>query len=386
MRDQVRPVALIVTPKYLPFLGGLERECAILAGEFARRGFQPVVVTEQLGLDTPLRETAAGAEVIRIPSSPERRLTVQLAVAARMVFHLLRLRRRTAFAIVRTDTLPALVVGLLKALRILPYPTLVTAETADDVAALARRPLFPVSRFLMSAHDVLNGIAEVNVRNLRVHGFPEAKITLIPNGIDTAPWATTRPPERIRRFLFLGRVEVEKGVFELLDAFAAVHRRGPDARLDVAGEGPALARLRERAAELGLGGAVAFRGLVPYEELGELFDSVDCLVLPSYSEGMPLSVLEAAAHRRSMIISDVGDIRSLFGDRIRIVPPRDVPALERALEDALAEQSPRADYETLIERVAIATVVDQMLQRLGVAPPAGAQPAPPVAASASARS
>ena len=367
-RGDGRPVALIVTPKYLPLLGGLERECAILATEFARRGYHPVIVTEQLGLDTPRHELSDEAEVIRIPSSPRRTLWVQLAVAARMTGHLLRLRRRTAFGIVRTDTLPALVVGLLKALRILRFPTLVTAETSDDVAALARRPLFPVSRRLMSAHDVLNGIVSINVHNLRVNGFPEGKITLIPNGIDTAPWATTSPPERIRRFLFLGRIEPSKGVFELVEAFAAVSARHADAHLDVAGEGPSVEDLRSRAGELGIAAAVTFRGRVPYEELGDVFDSVDCLVLPSYAEGMPLSVLEAAAHHRSLILSDVGDLRSLFGGRTWVVPPRDVGALEAALEEAIADESPTTPYGAVIERVAIDRVADQMLRRLGVAP------------------
>lgn len=367
-----RRVALIVTPQYLPLLGGMERECALLATEFARRGFEPVVVTEQLGMAVPRQERAGPIRVHRIPSSPQRTLAVQLKVALRMALLALRYRRRAAFAIVRTTTLPSLVVGLLKMLRLLRFPTLVTAETggdADDVVALSRRPLFPLSRALVSANDILNGICRANVDHLREHGFPEAKITHIPNGIDTAPWEVTSVPERVQRFLFLGRLDLEKGLLELLAAFRDLRSRHPGVSLTIAGEGPDRDGVQERCHELGLDDAVEFPGRIAYQELGSVFDAHDCMVLPSYSEGMPLSVLEAAAHRRVLVISDVGDIRALFGDRIRIVPPRDTAALGAAMEAATSDPHPSADYQGVIDEVAIGSVAQAMLTRLGVEDP-----------------
>jgi glycosyltransferase involved in cell wall biosynthesis len=256
-------------------------------------------------------------------------------------------------------------VGLLKKLRLVRFPTLVTAETggvADDVVALAERPLFTVSRALVSAHDRLNGICQANVDHLREYGFPAEKITFIPNGIDTSAWARSSPPGRIRRFLFLGRLDPEKGLFELLHAFEQVRSRHPDVSLTIAGEGPALDELRRRA-----GDGVSFAGRVPYEELGDLFDEHDCMVLPSYSEGMPLSVLEAAAHRRPLIVSDVGDLRLLFGSAVRLIPVRDIDALTAAMRAAAAETAPSADYGAVVERVSIENVTDEILDALGVA-------------------
>jgi glycosyltransferase involved in cell wall biosynthesis len=356
----------------------MERECALLAAEFARQGWEPVVITEQLGMTAPRFERAGAVRIHRIPSSPQRTLSVQLAVAARMALLLLRYRRRAAFAIVRTATLPGVLAGLLKLLRLVRFPTLVTAETggvADDVVALARRPLFPVSRALLSAHDSLNGICQANVDHLRLYGFPEPKITTIPNGIDTTPWETATPPERVERFLFLGRLDREKGLFEQLDAFRAVHARHPHVSLTIAGEGPALESLRARCLELGLEEQVRFAGRVPHEELGDLFARHDCLVLPSYSEGMPLSVLEAAAHRRVMVVTDVGDVRRLFGERIHICPPRDTAALAAAMEAAVRDPHPSADYQDVIERIEIGSVASRMLDSIGVR-----RPAPPPAA------
>jgi glycosyltransferase involved in cell wall biosynthesis len=65
-----------------------------------------------------------------------------------------------------------------------------------------------------------------------------------------------------------------------------------------------------------------------------------------------------------MIITDVGDIRSLFGDRIRIVPPRDTGALAAAMEAAAVDPSPQADYEDVIRRVSIEAVAGAILDAL----------------------
>ena len=191
-----RDVALIVTPQYLPLLGGMERECALLAAELRRRGWRPVIVTEQLGLDTPRLEESEGVRVHRIPSSPSRSLAVQLRVAARMAALVFRYRRVAAVAVVRTVTLPAVLVGLLKRLRLIGFPTLATAETggvADDVVALAERPLFGVSRALVSSHDRLNGICQANVDHLRQYGFPGEKITFVPNDVSLVAATSAAP-------------------------------------------------------------------------------------------------------------------------------------------------------------------------------------------------
>ncbi|MFL5844115.1 MAG: glycosyltransferase family 4 protein [Solirubrobacteraceae bacterium] len=347
----------------------MERECALLAAEFARRGYVPVVITEQLGEDLPREELVDGIRVLRIPSSPRRSLALQLRVAAAMARLVLAHRRTAAFAVVRTITLPAVLVGALKRLGLIRFPTLATAEiggSADDVVALAERPLFRVSRALVSGHDRLNGICAANVEHLHEYGFPAARIRAIPNGIDVSAWSRTVAPERVRRLLFLGRLDPAKGLFELLDAMRAVRAHHPDVTLTIAGDGEARGELEHRTRELGLEDGVTFAGLVPHERTGALLDAADALVLPSYSEGMPLSVLEAAAHHRVLVLTDVGDARLLFGDRAHLCRPRDAADLARAIEEAVAGP-PSADHGDVVGRVAIETVVSRMLTELGVA-------------------
>jgi glycosyltransferase involved in cell wall biosynthesis len=364
VREDERRVALIVTPRYPPLLGGMERECALLAEEFARRGFEPLVVTEQLGEQLSRDEIVDGIRVLRVPSSPNRSLGVQLRVAAAVGWIVLRHRRRAAFAVVRTITLPAVVVGLLKRLRLIGFPTLATAEIGgrnDDVVALAERPLFSLSRSLVSAHDRLNGICAANVAHLHEHGFPAERITDVPNGIDTSPWEHAEPPARVRRLLFLGRLDPAKGLFELLEAFDRVHDGHPDVTLDIAGDGPARTEL-ERIA----GPAVRFHGQLAHAEAMALLDRSDALVLPSYSEGMPLSVLEAAARRRALILTDVGDAHTLFHGAAYFCAPRDAGDLARAIDEAVRAEAPRGDYAAVVGATDIRAVAGRMLAELNV--------------------
>ena len=367
MNLDTQRVALIVTPRFPPLLGGMEQECALLAEEFGRMGFRPVVITEQFGQDLPPREEVAGTLVIRVPSAPTRSLAVQLRAAGHIARHLLAFRRQTAFAVVRTFTLPALVVGLLKRMRLVSFPTLVTAETGgekDDVVALEERPARWLTKWLVCGNDRLNALCQANLEHLVEFGYPQSKLTMIPNGIDISPWSQTVPPTRVERFLFLGRIDEAKGIFELVEALSRLRRDGQAPHLLVAGTGPDEKRLRSLVVSLGLEDCVEFAGLVPHEEIDRVFAETDCMVLPSWSEGMPLSVLEAASRHRVLILSDVGDMRRLFAASARIIAPGDVDSLAAAMGAAMDDRHPEADYEAVIGQVDIRSVARRLATSL----------------------
>jgi glycosyltransferase involved in cell wall biosynthesis len=331
-------------------------------------GYRVDVLTEHADPASPRVEETDGVRVTRVRTTGRRGPATYLLLAAGMLRFLLANRRRHEFAVVRTLTFPALLVGALKALHLLPYPTLVTAETggeADDVIALSGYPLSGFLRRVLSHHDVLNGICADNLRHYRELGFPEAKLTRIYNGVDTSGYATAAFPDAVRTFGFLGRLHREKGVHELMEAFAALHARRPEARLVIAGSGDEDAALRRFAAEHGLGDAVEFAGRIPYEELGAFFERIDCLVLPSYSEGLPLSVLEAAAHKRVLIATDVSDLRELFGDDIFICAKRDAADLSAKMEAvmdpaAVAELS----YDRTIGTLSVSHIAREIAERM----------------------
>lgn len=362
--DRRRGTALIVTPRFLPFLGGLEEECALLAKEFEDLGYTSRVLTEELGAGLPFSETVGGTRVRRIRSSPSRTVVTQLWVAAVLAVHLLRFRGEVSFAIVRSYTLPALVVGLMKRLKLLNFPTVVFADTGgadDDIVALERRRWPALSRLLVQGNSAFVGLCEANIKHLRAAGYPPDRVHLIPNGIDVQPWLSSSPPGNVRKFGYLGRLDEEKGLLELCDAAESLVASHPDVSIIIAGEGPLEETLVRRIADSNLDDHVQLVGRIEHSMIGAFFEDVDCLVLPSYSESFGLSAFEAAAHHRALVLSDVGDLRRYFGGEAHFCQPRDVLSLRSALEEALQTEPPRTDYQDVLNLVSIDRVAKQII-------------------------
>lgn len=123
----------------------------------------------------------------------------------------------------------------------------------------------------------------------------------------------------------------------LLDAFAAVARRFPGARLHLVGDGELRGTLERRAAEPDLASRVRFHGAVPHELLPDLYRQADLCVLSSRSEGSAMAVLEAVACGCPTVGTAVGLLPDL-GDASRTAPPGDPTALGELLADLLADR------------------------------------------------
>lgn len=333
-------MVLIITPRYLPLLGGMERQVELLASAFPGEGWNVRVVTELLD-ESPRCEFRDGVDVRRVgaqrnrhdPLEGSRGAREQIRSAVGVAWQVIRARRARAI-MVRTFTLPAVVVGCMKRFRIVSATTVVTAETGGELDDPSRFAAARGQRFLrwaLTGNDYFNALVSSNVRTIMALGIDESRIARIPNGINLKEWAAAEPATRVESFLFVGRLHREKGVYELLDAFAEVADQRDDLALAFAGEGPERDVLEQQIRDRGLADRVSVLGFQQYEGLPMLVRQYDCLVLPSYSEALPLSVLEAAAAGRQLLLSDVGDLRAIFGDTASFVPPRDTDALARAM-------------------------------------------------------
>jgi glycosyltransferase involved in cell wall biosynthesis len=131
--------------------------------------------------------------------------------------------------------------------------------------------------------------------------------------------------------VFVGRLSPEKDVATLLRATAIVVRREPSFRLLIAGDGPCAAELRDLAGALGVRGRVEFLGEV--RDVPGLLRRAGVFVLPSLSEGLALTVLEAMACGLPVVATKVGGTSEavLEGETGLLVPAGD----PRALADAL---------------------------------------------------
>jgi len=178
-------------------------------------------------------------------------------------------------------------------------------------------------------------------RTLRRWGVPRSRLTLIPNGTDLAAFrnAAPKPRSRTGRTIgFVGRLSREKGIFELLEAVRRIAGAFPDVKLMLAGEGIARQAVEERIAGLHMQHSVELLGVVAHAGMPSFYASVDVVALPSYNEGLPMSLLEAMASGCAVVASRVGAIPAVIehGKSGMLVEPRNVEELADRLTDLLA--------------------------------------------------
>ncbi|MCW3064304.1 MAG: glycosyl transferase group 1 [Solirubrobacterales bacterium] len=181
-----------------------------------------------------------------------------------------------------------------------------------------------------------------------VYGIDEARVTVIPNGIDpddlqpvddlVALRARFAAPDE-RLVLLVGRLVYEKGFHLALDALPRLARRLPGVRFLVAGSGTAEADLKAQARRRGLADRGTFLGWIGDDVLHSLYRIADLCVVPSIYEPFGLVALEAMASGCPCIVADVGGLREVVpnpdvGLRFTARDPRSLAeAMERVLAD-----------------------------------------------------
>ncbi len=172
-------------------------------------------------------------------------------------------------------------------------------------------------------------------------GLDPAKVRVVPNGVDIAAIDAARPGLEVRRELGLapdvpllglvGRLDHwGKGHKELFEAMASLKERYPLQALIIGG-GRRKKEVRALAANLGLADVVHFLG--HRRDVPDLLKALDIFILPSYSEGVSLALLEAMAAARPVIVSRVGGLPEVVeqGKTGLLIAPRDADALAEAL-------------------------------------------------------
>jgi glycogen(starch) synthase len=147
-------------------------------------------------------------------------------------------------------------------------------------------------------------------------------------------------PHNPARLLCLGRLVQDKGFDLALRAFALVHPRFPGVRLVIAGQGPERAALEGLAANLGIGAAVDFPGLISPSAVPALLNTASAVLVPSnWFEPFGLVALQAAQMGRPVVASRVGGLQDLVldGQTGLLVEQGSVEALAAAIAILLAD-------------------------------------------------
>jgi glycosyltransferase involved in cell wall biosynthesis len=330
-------------------VGGLENLVAVLVPQLVRSGIECAVycvddIEDGYHRTMVARLRKQGVSVTLL--SRRRGIDVSL---------ILRLRRLLRGAdIVHSHNVTAHLYGGTAA-RLAGVP--VTLATRHGIT-LERRIRFWL-RVLRPLTDCLICVAERVANEMVRLGIPRERICVVPNGVDLdlfdmPPARRAAARRRIARVLRLpeevlfvgaiGRIAPEKGLPTLLEAFAGVHRRRKDVALLIVGDGPLRGDLERYVLSHNLEERVFFLGTRKRPALW--IGILDVLALPSYSEGMPMVVLEAFAAGVPVVASDVGGTGEVIenGTSGLLIPPRDVGELERALCEVIEDPATRARY------------------------------------------
>ena len=260
------------------------------------------------------------------------------------------LYRRLTPDLVHHIALQAVVVGSLAAIGLGPvrlnaFAGLGFGFTSRDSKARVIRPILArLLRFLLKDRR-----AAVSVENpddrvaLAAFGIPQDRIFLIPgSGIDIEAFVPLPEPQGPMSIAFVGRLLDDKGVRTLIAAHDILARKGNGPRLLITGEADPA-----NPASIPLDEIESWRRRPGVEVLGHVTDirtvwsDAHIAVLPSRREGLPVSLLEAAACGRPIVATDVPGCREIARENLNalLVPPDDPEALADAIH-CLAHDRP----------------------------------------------
>lgn len=363
-------VAMLILD-YYPRVGGAQRQLAMLAPLMQAQNIQISVLTRRFpGLaayemvdDVPVyRLLAAGSKPI--------------AAATFMTAALWWLRQQRPQLIHAYSFLSPLATAVL-AKRLLHIPVIakvLRGGLLGDVYRLQRKPMgsYRLAQYRqhVSAFPVISAEIDAELAGI---GVPADKRHFIPNGVDTQRFAPVAPAQRtaLRQQLglgdgitavYTGRLVPEKRVDLLLATWPAVRQQHPDAQLLILGDGPDAAQLQAQA-----DAGVAFLGrlddVLPYLQAADLF------VLPSATEGLSNSLLEAMAAGLPVVATDVGGAPDVVVPQQSglLVPPDDRDALQQAILALLAadgsqrQQMAQQARQVIVSRYGLAAVAQQLV-------------------------
>lgn len=355
---------LFITPAFAPVPGGLAEQSYVLAKEFQKRDYSVDVLTENLTSKLSNFENNKNLQIYRLSQLKKRNFWGLLKLSYNIFFFVVNNRSQYDFCIIRTITSHAVILGFLKFIKIFPVKTFITAETGDiddEIISLKSRPFYKTIVFFLKQHNFINSNNRRHYKHYLALGFPKFKLTKIYNGVDVSDYPNWSYPAKIKSFIFLGELNQEKGLRELLLAFKMVLKKYPDKKLYVGGYGKEEKYLKEFIKKNHLEKRIFFKGFISREQKNTFYKLGDCLIFPSYFEGYGLVVAEAISRRRLVISTKVADIEKIYDQQIIFCKKKDVRDLfEKIIFAIRTYRSNLMNYDSIISKIDIKTTVNQM--------------------------
>ena len=166
--------------------------------------------------------------------------------------------------------------------------------------------------------------------------FPTGRFIIIPNIVEavSSPVSSQVPKNgSLLTFLFLGEIGQRKGIFDLLKVIAEHQDTFRNKCCFKIGGNGEVERLQSIINEHNIGDIVQFLGFVSGDKKTSLLKNSDIYILPSYNEGLPISILEAMAHSMPIISTTVGGIPEIVkdGENGILISPGNYDAMAKAI-------------------------------------------------------
>ena len=372
---------LMISQTFHPVLGGSERQAFEISKALAGRGVAVTVLTRRPpGL--PAEETVAGVRIKRF-ACPGSGLLNSIFFMSRVFAWMLAHAAGYDAAHVHLASSPAVaaaLAGRLTGRRIVIK--LGGGKGVDEISlsqkTLAGRLKLAFFRYVRPELLVMND--EVYNWLKTSKEFSGLRLRQFRNGVDTGRYTPLLYNEKINAktalgldnsalFLFVGRLSPEKRLKEFLEAWAEIFSEenpAPRIRLAIVGGGPEGAALKRAVADLGLAGSVTLAG--PKDDLLPYYRAADVFVLPSISEGLSNSMLEAMACGVAVMASRVGGARDAVKQGVSgcLFDPLNRVELKTCLRGFLADRSVALKMgeqarKTAVEKYSMARVTDELL-------------------------
>lgn len=336
------PRVAMIIQRYLPHVGGAERQLQQLAPRLRTLGYEVCILTRhEKGLSR--FEVIDGVPVHRLSSTGPKAMAAATFTASAL-WELKRLRPDLVHA--HEILTPASIAVLSKSINRHPVVVKILRGGArGDIYKLKRRPLWkPYFLSLKRNVDAFISISHEIEYELLALSISKEKLAFIPNGVDATrcmPVSEDRKqklraqlslPRHASIVVYAGRLVPEKRVDHLLMIWHDIRVKFYDAHLLILGEGAEEARLRGM-----LVSGAQFTGqvddVVPYLQAADLF------VLPSSTEGLSNSMLEAMSCGLPVLATTVGGAPDVIQHNVNsyLIPPDDVDALQRGVETLLGD-------------------------------------------------
>ncbi len=384
----MKPRVLVLSTYYHPVLGGAETHARRLVSYLHRAGFEVQVVTKRVSREHPVEAIVDDVRVHRVGPIGERRGRGKWVALPRFFAKALQLK--STFDVIVCIDFRATGIAALAAGRLLHRAVILQAETGGVLASANHgsssglppepgivRAVKRAPRAIYRRADHIVCIGHDIEREALDTGVPRERVHYLPHGVDlgrfhpAAPgdrdvlrtrlgWPTGRPI-----VLFVGRLSIEKGVLDLVEAWRLVDRR--DALLVLVGPDmpahpwDAGQKARALVAQHGLQDRVRFEG--PVTDTAPLFRAADLSVQPSHFEAFGLSAIEAMASGVPIVASNVGGLRDFLADNQNALlhEPRSPASIAAAIARALADSSLRARLAEAALKTVIAEFDEQVL-------------------------